>query len=130
MSDAQLLLIRGLPGSGKSTLAKTKYPDRVHLEADMYFSRNGEYKFNPSELPKAHQWCQEETKKALDAGLKVVVTNTFTKLWEMKPYLQMTPSVEVITATGEYPNIHGVPKETIERMKSRWEAYHPGMEIK
>jgi predicted kinase len=95
MSDAQLLLIRGLPGSGKSTLAKTKYPDGVHLEADMYFSRNGEYKFNPPELPKAHQWCQEETKKALDAGLKVVL-----------------------------------PKEAIERMNSRWEAYHPGMEIK
>jgi len=30
--------------------------------------------------------------------------------------------------TGTYPNIHGVPKEAIDRMKERWEQTPEGYE--
>ena len=58
-----LILLRGLPGSGKSTLAKTLIGDKdyCYKEADMYFIDNdGAYKFNPSKLEDAHNWCREE----------------------------------------------------------------------
>jgi hypothetical protein len=31
--------------------------------------------------------------------------------------------VIVKTMTGNYPNVHGVPQQAIERMKARWEDY-------
>ena len=119
-NTAQLLIVRGLPGSGKSTYAKSLI-DRVHFEADMYFSRNGEYKWVASELGHAHKWCQEQVRKSLSEGNKVVVSNTFTKKWEMKDYLEMTPSVAVVEMTSQYKNIHGVSEEHILKMRERYE---------
>jgi predicted kinase len=127
MSDAQLLIVRGLPGSGKSTLAKT-YTDRVHCETDQYFSLGGEYKWDASKLQTAHRWCQAKVYQALKEGKKVVVSNTFTKLWEFEPYLEMAAdlkiSVKVIELTGQYGNIHGVSEEHIKKMAARWEVYN------
>lgn len=44
-----LFIIRGLPGSGKSMFARTiasSMDDTVHFEADMFFERDGEYRFD------------------------------------------------------------------------------------
>jgi len=121
-----LILVRGLPGSGKSTLAR-KMVDRIHLETDAYFCKDGAYAFDGSKLRQAHQWCQDRTREALEAGKLVVVSNTFTQVWEMDAYIQMAQelgkTIEVITATGEFQNEHGVPEEAIKRMKARWEPY-------
>lgn len=119
-----LLLIRGLPGSGKTTYART-LSDYVHLETDMFFMKNGEYKWEGSELGRAHKWCQEEVKKTLLEGNNVCVSNTFTKKWEMEAYFDMAKelgiSIKVIEMTGRYPNIHGVSEKHIQKMKDRWE---------
>lgn len=123
MEEAQLVLIRGIPGSGKSTMAKTEYADHVHYEADQYFIRDGVYRFNPKKLKEAHERCRELTLKSLQNGDKVVVSNTFTRVWEMQPYLDMGFPVKVVTATGNYENVHNVPKEAVERMKLRFEKY-------
>ena len=121
---AKLILVRGLPGSGKSTLAR-KYVKQgyYHNEADMYFVRDdGQYQFDPHLLRAAHEWCQTSTRNLLMAGKNVVVSNTFSQLWEMQPYLEMpTESVFVIKCEGDYGSIHDVPEETIRRMKDRWE---------
>lgn len=122
-----LILVRGIPGSGKSTYVETEYKDTydVFLEADMYFTKNGEYKFDGSKIKKAHEWCQNTARVFLDMGNSVVVSNTFTKLWEMKPYFEMAKEsghdVMVIRMTGEYQNVHGVPQEKVEEMKKRFE---------
>jgi len=54
----ELLLLRGLPGSGKSTLAKLLGGE--HIEADMYFMKDGEYHFDGSKLKIAHEWCRNQ----------------------------------------------------------------------
>ena len=82
-----LRLIRGLPGSGKTTLAK-QY-NCLHLEADMYFIKNGQYSFDKHQLQNAHQWCLLQTEIALKNNMDVVVSNTFTQLWELERYIKL-----------------------------------------
>ena len=87
----------------------------------MYFETNGDYQYDASRIRDAHIWCQNMTRQALTAGKRVVVSNTFTQLREMAPYLSMTQNAQVIEATGKWQNIHGVPAEMLERMAHRWE---------
>ena len=121
----ELVLIRGIPGSGKSTIACSMNFD-VHYEADMFFiNENGDYCYDPKKIGEAHQWCQEQTFNALSEGKRVVVSNTFIKLFEMKPYFDMAHELglelNVIQAEGRWPNVHGVPEEVVKRMEDNWE---------
>lgn len=127
-----LLLIRGVSGSGKTTKVVTEYIPLgyKHFEADMYFiDSEGNYKFDPKKIKMAHQWCQDSTRTALMAGISVVVSNTFTQLWEMDYYINLAKSLnipfEVIECTGSYKNVHGVPDEIVQKMRARWEVYPP-----
>lgn len=101
-------------------------PNTRHYEADMYFDQaDGNYKFDASKLKQAHAWCQRKTRAALEAGLDVIVSNTFTQHWEMESYVKMAEELgvklEIITARGQWQNIHGVPDSAIQRMKDRWQ---------
>jgi ABC-type molybdenum transport system ATPase subunit/photorepair protein PhrA len=122
-SNAELVLIRGLPGSGKSTMARGFTAEGyLHFEADMYFEVDGQYQYDASRIRDAHNWCQTSARHALAAGKKVVVSNTFTQLREMDPYFKMTQNMRVIEAKGQWQNVHGVPVEMLNRIASRWEA--------
>ena len=122
-----LILIRGLPGSGKSTVARAMMLDGfVHVEADMFFEdEDDNYRFDASRAAEAHAWCQDMAEEYMEVGLDVVVANTFTRKWEMEPYMKLADkydyTVVIRTEKGEYPNIHNVPQEVIDRMKARWE---------
>lgn len=121
-SLADLVLIRGIPGSGKSTMAEVLAEiGYYHFEADMYFIRDGVYRYDRLEIGKAHAWCRQKTADALQDGRKVVVSNTFTQLREIEPYLALTTNVQVIEARGRWANRHGVPAETLAAMLRRWE---------
>lgn len=134
-----LTLIRGAPGSGKSTLAKklveTGRAD-VHLEADNFFIKDGVYKYDPSKIKEAHEWCKGKALESLLEGKRVVVSNTFTKLWELEGYIQQlflatTPDedgnrplkISVAHCEGRYENIHGVPADKVELMRRNFEEF-------
>lgn len=119
-------LIRGLPGSGKSTRAKN-FKGYSHFEADHYqHDCNGVYRFEPTILYLCHKLCIKSTELALARGEDVVVSNTFVTRRELKPYLDLAfkfdADLEIIECTGNYKNIHNVPEETIERMRSKWQT--------
>jgi hypothetical protein len=127
----ELFLLRGLPGSGKSTLAAQLGGSLV--EADRYFMQYGDYKFDASKLKEAHSWCREQVGKWMEvdnAGYdvdRIVVSNTFTQEWEMRPYYELAEkygyrvySIVVENRHGG-KNVHNVPDEAIDRMRKRFE---------
>lgn len=125
-----LILIRGAPGSGKSSLARRLHWSRVegaaHFEADMWFEQSGVYHFRPEQLTAAHRWCQDQTKQAMLRGSNtIIVSNCFIRRWELALYQVLARihgyRVQEITLKANFGNIHGVPKEKVELMQSRFE---------
>src|SRR5262245_48007826 len=95
-----LYIVRGLPGSGKSTLARRLTRPDSHFEAGQFFIQpDGSYKFDANFIRTAHERCQLLTMRALAMRAEhepggevfppVVVSNTFTEWWEVKPYIEI-----------------------------------------
>lgn len=126
-----LYIVRGLPGSGKSTFAKSL--GGTHFEADMFFMKDGEYKFDMTKIKDAHNWCQNSVNSAMilnnTAGLNetIVVSNTFTQEWEMKPYIELAEQYDYRVFSIVVENRHGginehnVPEEVLTKMRDRFE---------
>lgn len=122
----ELILLRGLPGAGKSTLAKSI--GGIHIEADQYFMKNGEYKFDATKIKLAHNWCAIQTQKAMvDEIPTIAISNTFTQEWEMQPYFELAEMhgyrvFSLIVENRHYGiNLHDCPADKIEVMKNRFE---------
>lgn len=129
-----LTLIRGLPGSGKTYYAETHWPDTFRVAADDFFlTYGGVYRFDGERLGEAHDWCRRVARAAMLTGQSLIVHNTFTTRDEVYPYLDMANGAGVTAVvfslydggkTDEElaeRNVHGVPVETIARMRRRWE---------
>lgn len=133
--DKIVYIIRGIPGSGKSTLAKNLVDhDFLVCEADKYFIKEGEYRFDPSKLKEAHNWCKGQVEMYMKDSLinnqfykKIAISNTFTMEWEMKPYFDLAEkygySVFSIIVENRHggKNLHGVSDQKLEEMRSRFE---------
>jgi hypothetical protein len=121
-SNVDLIILRGWPGSGKTTLAKTKFPDRTHLEADMFFiEANGKYKWDGRKIRQAHEWCQNAFVTALKNRAKVIVSNTFVKIQDMLFYTDYCRNngltFRIIECKGDFENVHDVPEDKVKAMK-------------
>ncbi|KAM6386078.1 NEDD4-binding protein 2-like 2 isoform 2-T3 [Alca torda] len=137
-SQKWLLILRGLPGSGKSTLSRIllgQSRDGIVFSTDDYFRQQDGYTYNAAQLGDAHDWNQKRAKQAMEQGKSpVIIDNTNTQAWEMKPY------VEVALEKGyrvefhepdtwwkfdpeelEKRNKHGVTREKIAQMLERYE---------
>jgi len=124
----KLYILRGVSGSGKSTYSGKHFPSCKKLEADMFFiGLDGTYNWIPAKIKDAHEWCREQTLKALMNEEDVVVSNTFTQLWEMEKYLEMADALEievkVLRMKNLYKNIHNVPEEKVKQMIDRFEDF-------
>ncbi len=131
-----LTLVRGLPGSGKSTFANTITNEFSVCEADKFFyDKKGNYNFDATKLSAAHEWCRNQVETRMKDNEvnpqfypEIVVSNTFTKEWEMNEYFELAKKYEykVFTIIVENRhggvNQHGVPAEKIEQMKNRFEV--------
>lgn len=131
---AKLMIVRGLPGSGKSTLARKMWetiPEYDEIfEADMYFMDGDEYKFDATKLCNAHKWCFQKVYESIQYDYDVIVANTFTTNKEMKQYLELlydfpTLEITVVDMKTQFESIHGVPEDTINKMKARWQPLDP-----
>ena len=134
----ELFLLRGLPGSGKSTLAESIVgSDFLVCEADKYFidAVTGEYKFDPSKIKDAHRYCHDIVETYMADSLvndqfyrQIAVSNTFTQEWEMQPYFELAEKYGykvfsiIVENRHDGKNIHNVPQESMDRMKSRFEV--------
>jgi predicted kinase len=126
----KLILLRGLPGSGKSTFAKSISNESTgHIESDMFFVKDGEYKFDGSKIKDAHNWCQDVVEHWMSSNEfeTIIVSNTFTQEWEMKPYMDMAKEWEyqifsiILENRHGGVNQHGVPDEKLQQMNDRFE---------
>ena len=127
----ELFLLRGVSNAGKSTLAKSL--GGINIEADMYFINNGEYKFDASKLKQAHNWCQSQTGAWMSTDGqqvnvdRIVVSNTFTQEWEMKPYFEMAEKYGyrvyslIVEKRHNNFNSHNVPDEKLNEMAKKFE---------
>lgn len=134
----KLILMRGIPGSGKSTLAKElakQAPNSKIYSTDDLFMVDGVYKFKPSKLGKFHKENQKRADDAMTKGVElVIIDNTNTTLWEMKPYIKSAKKhgyeIECAIPQTEWAfdaeicfekNTHGVPLDVIRKMIARFQ---------
>lgn len=130
-----LIILRGLPGSGKTSFANYMFSNNI-FEADQYFyDEEGNYNFDASKLGTAHKWCQLRVEQAMEDnkesngkyGSEIVVSNTSTTEKELKPYLDLADKygykVVSLVVENRHGNksVHGVPDETLEKMRNRFE---------
>ena len=133
MREAYILC--GIPGSGKSTFVKElrhKHPYVCSFSTDDYFMVDGEYKFDPDELPTAHKWNLRNWLKAVHHLFEsfIVCDNTNLSIAEIAPYYASAEAYgydvkikqfSVFPAIAMERNIHGVPEHTIQRMAKNFE---------
>jgi len=130
-----MYITRGISGSGKSTLAKTLAPKENIFSTDDFFMVDGEYRFDPKKLGEYHKKNQQRVEEALKKGISpIVVDNTNTQGWEIKPYVELADKygygVELKEPNTPWKfdskelskrNTHGVPEDSIKRMIDRYQ---------
>ncbi|XP_051167567.1 NEDD4-binding protein 2 [Leptopilina boulardi] len=138
-----MVITRGLPGSGKSYLARNiaQLADendaaQFIFSTDDFFMKKGRiYDFDPMKLSDAHTFNQQRVSKAVKDGISpIIIDNTNTQCWEMKPYVifavQYGYFIEVLEPNTLWAynvnelakkNIHNVPKQSIQRMLERFD---------
>lgn len=141
----KMILMRGLPGSGKSYRAKELAGENgVVLSTDDFFMVDGQYKFAPKFLPAAHAWNQQNADLIMASKVEtVVIDNTNTQLWEMRPYVELATKhgydIEIRHSCTPWAtdaeecfkrNTHGVPLEAIKRMRDRYQVVNDIKEIR
>jgi hypothetical protein len=93
----------------------------------MFHLVDGEYRFDPSKVKLAHEWCQRCVLHEMGEPADIAVSNTFTSKWEYEPYIKMAHEngfdVQVIECHGPWENIHRVPYDVIVAMRERWEPH-------
>jgi NEDD4-binding protein 2 len=136
-----LIIMRGVSGSGKSTLAEKICAEQsfaVIVSTDDYFMVDGEYRFDPKRLGEFHAANVKRTEDAMVERCPcVIVDNTNTQAWEMKPYVELAIqhgySVKIVEPepvtfdelmarqAKRADQNKALPAEVVQRMLNRYE---------
>lgn len=123
------LVLKSVSGNGKTTFAN--YLALINplvteiVEADDYFIDNhGDYKFNPAELGKAHEYSRDKFVKALQNGIELVIcSNTNTTQKEAQFYINKakeynyTTYVLVLEKHHQGCSSHSVPEVSLAKQE-------------
>ena len=128
-----LILVRGVSGSGKTTFVE-EFIENVSLSiaTDDFFVLDGIYTFDRNYLAEYHQRCIDSVESEMETPstegyCNIVVHNTFTKEWEMQPYLDLAEKYGyniytiIIENRHKSESIHGVPEDAIKAQRDRFE---------
>lgn len=123
------ILMRGHPGAGKSTKAnqiRNAFSSSIVHSTDFYWSQDGQYSFDWKKLEQAHKWTLAQVCCSMIEEIEVVVLdNTNIKKEHYQPYLDKAQKygydVFQVVCSGSFNNVHGVPVQTVERMKVQFE---------
>lgn len=150
-----LIIVRGPSGSGKSHITEEikKQFNAPVFSSDEFWMQGGQYNFDIEYIGDAHAWNVQRAEKAMAGDEPVVIIdNTNSAFWEMKPYVELaqkhgyqvefkepdwnpklkTPEgtwnvdfLEAIQGQKNRQNIGKVvPRESLERMVDSYE-YNP-----
>jgi predicted kinase len=100
MPKRDLVIMRGVSGTGKTTRARELLKhcalagnEGVILSSDDYFGETPEEyaaNFSPLKLADAHRQNQNSCRHYMDRGVTpIIIDNTNTEAWEIKPYVLM-----------------------------------------
>ncbi|NXF87822.1 N42L2 protein, partial [Eubucco bourcierii] len=109
--------------------------DGIVFSTDDYFRQQDGYIYDAAHLGDAHDWNQRRARQAMEQGKSpVIIDNTNTQAWEMKPYVKVAlekgyrvefhePDTWWKFDPGELEkrNKHGVTREKIAQMLERYE---------
>lgn len=134
--EQELILLRGAPGSGKSTLAdklKEKFGYSVRENDNFFLDKDGNYKFKLKFHNFAKEVCLKDTYEDIFRGMSVVVSNTFTKLDELDPYIEIANrhniKLNIIEMKLSYDNIHNVPNDIVRSKIESFESFSGAQEV-
>lgn len=132
----ELVLVRGVSGSGKSTFVEALWDvsSIIRYSTDDFFMVDGEYKFDPALLGENHQKCQDAVERSMKLKVNdpyttvIMVDNTFTKSWEMGPYIDLAKKygfrVHTLIVENRHrsTSIHDVPPAVLKAQEDRFEV--------
>ena len=140
MANLNLILLRGVSGAGKSTVAEL-FIDATIISTDDFFMKDGKYQFDANSLVENHIKCTVKAEQAMDITTRMientaidvvkhtlVIHNTFTKQWEMTPYMILAEKYHYTVHTLIVENRHGsnsihdVPADSIKAQRDRFEV--------
>jgi thymidylate kinase len=124
MKNKYVIILRGVSGSGKSTAAKLFGGNvKICCADDFFTSEEGDYRFEPSRLPEAHEYCRNIFLAALkdEQVDTIVVANTNSKENEFSFYDEKAKEIGakvfyfVIENRHGHTDIHNVPIDAKSR---------------